>query len=57
MPQVVLPNGQILLVNGAAYGNSNGGGPYGGSQARDPVYQVCVRPSCSTSWFTVPPPV
>ena len=28
----------MLLVNGARRGNSNGGGPFGGSQARDPVY-------------------
>lgn len=27
------------------FGNSNGGGPFGGSQARDPSYQVRVRSS------------
>jgi hypothetical protein len=38
--QVLLPNGKVLLVNGARFGNSNGGGPLGGSQARSPVYEV-----------------
>ncbi|GBF91509.1 glyoxal or galactose oxidase [Raphidocelis subcapitata] len=37
---VLLPSGQVLLVNGAKFGNSNGGGPYGGSQARDPSYSA-----------------
>jgi hypothetical protein len=48
--QVLLPNGQVLLVNGAKFGNSNGGGPYGGSQARDPSYQV--GPVCRGGVFS-----
>ncbi|KAI8468211.1 MAG: hypothetical protein J3K34DRAFT_523112 [Monoraphidium minutum] len=37
---VLLPNGHVLLVNGARFGNSNGGGVFGGSQARSPVYEA-----------------
>ncbi|KIZ02370.1 hypothetical protein MNEG_5589 [Monoraphidium neglectum] len=31
----LLPNGKVILVNGAKSGNSNNGGPGGGGQARD----------------------